>query len=81
MTAWPTPGKIMKEKLQEYVLIAEIIGGMAIVGSKIFVGLQVRQTAHETALNTRQMQPAVFQDLQNKIIELNILDATDPGLL
>jgi len=34
----------MKEKLQEYALIAEIIGGVAIVISLIFVGLQVRQS-------------------------------------
>jgi hypothetical protein len=53
----------MREKLQEYALIAEIIGGIAIVASLIFVGFQVQQTADETALNTRQMQAMAFQDL------------------
>ena len=33
----------MKEKLQEYALIAEIIGGVAIILSLIFVGLQIRE--------------------------------------
>jgi hypothetical protein len=33
----------MKEKLQEYALIAEIVGGLAIVASLIFVGLEVKQ--------------------------------------
>ena len=33
----------MKEKLQEYALIAEIVGGIAIVASLLFVGLQINQ--------------------------------------
>ena len=33
----------MKEKLQEYALIAEIIGGIAIVASLLFVGVQINQ--------------------------------------
>lgn len=68
----------MKEKLREYALIAEIIGGLAIVASLLFVGLQVRLTAQETALNTRQMQAMVYQELQRQIIERNVLNATDP---
>ena len=67
----------MKEKLQEYALMAEIVGGIAIVASLVFVGIQVRVTAEETALNTRQMQAMVYQELQNQIIESNRLSATD----
>ena len=33
----------MKEKLQEYALFAEIVGGLAIVASLIFVGVQINQ--------------------------------------
>ena len=33
----------MKERLQEYALIAEIVGGIAIVASLLFVGLQISQ--------------------------------------
>jgi len=71
----------VKEKLQEYALIAEIVGGIAIVASLVFVGIQVRVTAEETALNTRQMQAMVYQELQNQIIESNRLTATDPEFL
>lgn len=71
----------MKEKLQEYALIAEIFGGIAIVASLLFVGLQVRLTAEETAINTRQMQAMVYQELQNQIIERNLLNASDPELI
>ncbi len=34
----------MKERLQEYALFAEIIGGFAIVVSLLFVGVQLRQS-------------------------------------
>jgi hypothetical protein len=34
----------VREKLQEYALLAEIVGGIAIVVSLLFVGLQVRQS-------------------------------------
>ena len=72
---------MVKDKLQEYALIAEIVGGIAIVASLVFVGIQVRITAEETALNTRQMQAMVYQELQNQIIESNRLSATDPEYL
>jgi len=36
----------MKEKLQEYALIAEIIGGIAIVFSLVFVGLEMRRSTN-----------------------------------
>jgi len=38
----------MKEKLQEYALIAEIISGIAIVISLVFVGIQIQQGTEET---------------------------------
>lgn len=43
----------MNEKLQEYALIAEIIGGVAIVASLIFVGVQLKQNTLATQGNTR----------------------------
>ena len=49
----------MKEKLQEYALIAEIISAVCIVLSLIFVGLQVRQSAEETAVNSQAIQASV----------------------
>jgi hypothetical protein len=51
----------MKEKLQQYALIAEIISAIAIVLSLIFVGLQVRQGAEETAANSEAIRSQVRQ--------------------
>ena len=68
----------MKEKLQEYALIAEIIGGIAIVASLVFVGFQVNQTAEETALNTLQMQANAYQDLSSQITALNHILIENP---
>ena len=44
---------MLKDKLQEYALMAEIIGGVAIVASLIFVGLQIQQNTVATQGNTR----------------------------
>jgi len=45
----------MKEKLQEYALIAEMISAICIVLSLVFVGLQVRQGVPHRALNRKSM--------------------------
>lgn len=73
----------MKEKLQEYALIAEIIGGVGIIASLIFVGVQVNQGAEETAQNTRQMQADAYQQLTTEITALNRINIEHPriGLL
>ena len=49
----------MKEKLQEYALLAEIFSAIAVVLSLIFVGLQIRQGAEETAANTAAIRSSV----------------------
>ena len=49
----------MKEKLQQYALIAEIVSALAIVVSLIFVGFQVRQSAEQTAVNSQAVQASV----------------------
>ena len=38
-------------RLQRWALVAEIIGGIAIIVSLIFVGYQVRQSTKEAELN------------------------------
>lgn len=58
----------MKEKLQEYALIAEIIGGFAIVASLIFVGLQTGQNTKAVEANLRQSA----LEADNELIILNI---------
>lgn len=52
----------MKEKLQEYALIAEIIGGIAIVASLVFVGLQINQ-------NHEMMRAQIRNDIAKTLSE------------
>jgi hypothetical protein len=63
----------MKEKLQEYALLAEILSATAVVASLIFVGFQVQQQSEETALNTRAIETAAYQDLISQIGLINTL--------
>jgi len=59
----------LKDKLQEYALIAEIVGGIAIVCSLIFVGLQIRQNAAVTEINAYQLLVSQITDLNSLIIQ------------
>jgi hypothetical protein len=61
----------MKEKLQEYALMAEIISAVAIVISLVFVGLQIQQTSEETALNTAAIKADSYQALVGQVLTLN----------
>jgi hypothetical protein len=61
----------LKERLQEYALIAEIIGGIAIVCSLIFVGVQIRQNSEVSEINA-------YQDLISQITLMNSLRVQDP---
>ena len=45
-------GLAVKEKLQEYALIAEIISAICIVLSLIFVGLEIDQNTKQSRLNS-----------------------------
>jgi hypothetical protein len=65
----------MKEKLQEYALVAEMIGGVAIVISLVFVGVQVSQTAEETATNTTAIRASAYQELTTQILNIKNLRA------
>ena len=56
----------MKERLQEYAFIAEIIGGIAIVASLLFVGYQVQQNSEALLAGSRQnLLEADLQVLDN----------------
>lgn len=67
------------ESLNKFALIAEIIGGIAVVLSLIFVGLEVRQGSEETARSTRIAEMEAYQDLVDRLYELNNLIITDEG--
>ena len=71
----------MKEKLQEYALIAEIISAIAIVLSLIFVGLQVKQGSEQTAANTEAIRSQVQQSLMKADQDLLLFSASHPRTL
>jgi hypothetical protein len=54
----------MKEILEEYALIAEIISAIAVIISLIFVGLQIRS-------NTKATQASTFHKID--ALDINIL--------
>ena len=63
----------IKDKLQEYALVAEIIGGVAIVASLIFVGLQIQQ-------GTSITKAASYQDFVEELNDWRSMLLTNPEL-
>ena len=53
----------MKDGLEKFALLAEIISAIAIVVSLVFVGYQIRQGNEETALNTSAIQATIRQSM------------------
>lgn len=60
----------MKEKLQQYALIAEIVGGVTIVASLVFVGFEIRH-------NSKVSQVNAYQDLVSQLTLINTLRIED----
>jgi hypothetical protein len=58
------------DSLQKWALVAEIVGGIAIVLSLAFVGFQIRQGSAQTELNTRAVEVSAYQDL---ISQMNMM--------
>ena len=54
-----------------------MVSAVAVVLSLVFVGLEVRETSQQTALNTEALQVAAYQDLIGQIAGFNqlLLDA------
>jgi len=48
------------DRLRNLAIWAEIIASIAVVVSLMFVGLQIRQSVAETALNTRAAEASSF---------------------
>ncbi len=51
----------------------EIASAVAVVLSLVFVGLEVRESARQTALNTQSLQVSTYQDLIVQISNVNAL--------
>jgi hypothetical protein len=65
------------KKLNEYALIAEVVSAVCIVVSLIFVGLQVRQGALETAENSVALRSQVQQAMMETDKDLLLFRAAN----
>jgi len=63
-----------KDKLQTWALLAEVIGGIAIIFTLIFVGLEIRS-------NTEVTRAENYANLLQQLSELRLSIASDPVLL
>ena len=64
-------GDDVERKRRNYRVVAEVGSAIAVVVSLVFVGLEVQETAEQTALNTVSLQVAVYQELIGQIGEWN----------
>ena len=58
--------------LKKWALLAEVLGGIAVVISLIFVGLQVQQSNEQAALNTNALRLTAYAQLVDGISNFNI---------
>ena len=58
---------------QQWKDLLEGIGFLAIIASLVFVGLETRNGANQTLLNTQAMEISAYQELTNSISEMNAL--------
>ena len=68
----------MREKLQEYALLAEIISAFAVIASLLFVGFEIRQSSYESSLNTKTIQASSFQSLVAQYNAVSFESMTNP---
>jgi hypothetical protein len=66
--------------LRKWALLAEILGGIAVVVSLIFVGYQVQQSNEQAALNTTALQVTAYQQLIDGISGFNVETIQNPEL-
>ena len=59
-------------------LLAEILSAIAVVMSLVFVGLEVRESARQTAMNTQSIQVSAYQQLIGQINALNLSAIQSP---
>lgn len=71
----------MKEKLQEFALLAEIVSAICIVLSLLFVGLQVRQGAEETAANSEAIRSTVRQSMMDADLSILLWMGSNPSIV
>ena len=64
--------------MRDRARFAEIASAAAVVISLIFVGLEVRESARQTELNTQSLQLSAYQDLIGQIGTINVLNIQNP---
>lgn len=67
-------------KLEKWALLAEIIGGIAIVISLGVVAFELNQGTKQAVLNTSALEIASYQDLIDSISNLNEIALNNPEL-
>ena len=67
----------MKEKLQVYALIAEIIGSIAVVVSLIVVAVELNQSTAQQEQNTVALQLSAYQDLMAVLQDYSAIRVQD----
>ena len=68
------------EKLQSWALIAEIVGGIAIVISLGVVAFELNQSTQQSKLNTEAIQLAAYQELYDSVVSVNSSIFNDPDV-
>ena len=63
----------MAHRQTRFTELVEMVSAVAVVFSLVFVGLEVRGTSRQTALNTEALQVAAYQDLIGQIGGFNQL--------
>jgi hypothetical protein len=59
---------------QQWKDLLEGIGFVAIISSLIFVGLETQNSSEQTAINTKSLEIAAYQELMNNIAEMNVMN-------
>ncbi len=60
--------------------VAEVASAVVVVLSLIFVGLEVRESARQTELNTQSLQVSAYQDVISQISAMNVLAIEHPEI-
>jgi hypothetical protein len=62
-----------ESRMQRFAVWVELAAAVAVVVSLVFVGVQVRHSAAETALNARVAEVAAYHDLQAQLATVTTL--------
>lgn len=65
---------------QNWKDVLEAVGFLAIIGSLYFVGVETKNSAEQTALNTRATEIAAYQELIANILEMNAIGIADENV-